>query len=77
VAGIYFTLSENGKTLEKHTITKATMIYARDLYHRPLVFKEVTKPISTGDIYFAKKYERKYNSWISLNWIVGVFRGRY
>jgi hypothetical protein len=35
VAGIDFSLSENGKTLEKHIITKATMIFARDLYHRP------------------------------------------
>ena len=57
---IEITLSEDGKTMEKHTITKATTIYVpAGLYHNPLVFKEVTKPILMMDLYFSQKYERK------------------
>ena len=56
---IEFTLSEDGKTMEKHIITKATMIYIRPgLFHNPMVFKKVTKPILTGDLYFATDYTR-------------------
>ncbi len=57
---IEMTLSEDGKTMEKHIITKATTIYIpAGLYHNPLVFKTVTKPILTMDLYFSNKYERK------------------
>ena len=57
---IEMTLSEDGKTREKHIITKATTIYIpAGLYHCPLVFKKVTKPILTMDLYFSSKYERK------------------
>jgi hypothetical protein len=56
---IEFTLSEDGKKMEKHIITKATMIYIRPgLYHNPMVFKKVTKPILTGDLFFAAEYTR-------------------
>jgi hypothetical protein len=57
---IEMTLSEDGKTMEKHIITKATTIYIpAGLYHCPLVFKKVTKPILTIDLYFSNKYERE------------------
>jgi hypothetical protein len=57
---IELTLSEDGKTMEKHIITKATTIYVpAGLYHNPLVFKKVTKPILMMDLYFSQKYERK------------------
>lgn len=57
---IEFTLSEDGQTMEKHVITKATTVYIpAGLYHCPLVFKKVTKPILTMDLYFSEKYERK------------------
>jgi hypothetical protein len=57
---IEITLSEDGKTMEKHSITKATTIYIpAGLYHNPLVFKTVTKPILMMDLYFSNKYERK------------------
>lgn len=57
---IEFTLSEDGKTMEKHVITKTTTVYIpAGLYHGPLVFKKVTKPILTMDLYFSQKYERK------------------
>jgi hypothetical protein len=56
---IEFTLSEDGKTMEKHIITQATIIYIRPgLFHNPMVFKKVTKPILTGDLFFAKEYSR-------------------
>ncbi len=57
---VEITLSEDGKHMETHTITKATTIYIpAGLYHNPLVFKKVTKPILFMDLYFADKYERK------------------
>jgi hypothetical protein len=57
-AVIEMTLSEDGKTMEKHIITRPTVIYIRPgLFHCPLVIKEVTKPIFSGDLFFAKKYE--------------------
>lgn len=57
---IEITLSEDGKIMEKHNITRATTIYIpAGLYHGPLIFKEVTKPILMIDMYFADKYERK------------------
>jgi hypothetical protein len=57
---IEFTLSEDGKNLEKHVITRATTIYVpAGLYHGPLIIKRVTRPILFIDLYFAKTYERK------------------
>jgi hypothetical protein len=59
-AEIELNLSEDGKNLEKHIITKATSIYVPPgLYHGPLIYKRVTKPILFIDLYFSKKYERK------------------
>jgi hypothetical protein len=57
---VEFTLSEDGKNLEKHIITKCTTIYIPPgLYHGPLVYTKVTKPFMFIDIFFSKKYERK------------------
>jgi hypothetical protein len=57
---IELTLSEDGQTIEKHVITRATTVYVpAGLYHNPLVFKKVTKPILMIDLYFSQKYERK------------------
>jgi hypothetical protein len=57
---IEMSLGEDVEHMEKHVITKATAIYIpAGLYHCPLVFKEVTRPIALTDIYFADKYERK------------------
>jgi len=57
---IELTLSEDGKNLEKHIITRATTVYIPPgLFHGPLIYKKVTKPILFIDLYFAKQYERK------------------
>jgi hypothetical protein len=57
---IEMSLGEDIDSMEKHVITKATAIYIpAGLYHCPLVFKEVTRPIALTDIYFSQKYERK------------------
>ena len=57
---IELTLSEDGENMEKHVFTKATMVYIpAGLYHCPLNFKKVTKPILFIDLFFASKYARK------------------
>ena len=57
---IEMTLSEDGKTMEKHIITKATTIYIpAGLFRDPLVFKTIAKPILFMDLYFSDRYERK------------------
>ncbi len=57
---IEVTLSEDGIHREKHIITRASTIYLPPgLYHGPLVFKKVTKPILFIDLYFSRNYERK------------------
>jgi hypothetical protein len=54
------TLSEDGKKMETHTITTASTIYIPSgLYHCPLVFKRVERPILFVDLYFAKAYKRE------------------
>ncbi len=56
---VELTLSEDGKNLEKHVITKATTVYIpAGLYHCPLNFKRVDKPIIFMNIFFAKEYSR-------------------
>jgi hypothetical protein len=56
---VEMTLSEDGVNMEKHVITKATSIYiAPGLYHCPLVFKKVTKPILLMDMYYTDDYKR-------------------
>jgi hypothetical protein len=57
---VELTLSEDGKNMEKHTITKSTTVYiAPGLYHGPLIYKKVTRPFMFIDIFFARTYERK------------------
>lgn len=57
---IEMSLGETIETMEKHIITVATTVYIPpDLYHCPLVFKEVNRPIAITDLYFSPKYERK------------------
>jgi hypothetical protein len=57
---VEMSLGEDIDKMEKHVITQATAIYIpAGLYHCPLVFKEVTRPIALTDIYFSNKYERK------------------
>jgi hypothetical protein len=57
---VEMSLGEDINSMEKHVITRATALYIpAGLYHGPLVFKEVTRPIALTDIYFAEKYERK------------------
>ncbi|MFH1647502.1 MAG: hypothetical protein ABID71_07465 [Chloroflexota bacterium] len=57
---VEITLSEDGKTMEKHTITQSTTIYIPPgLYHGPLVYKKVDRPFMFIDIFFARAYERK------------------
>jgi hypothetical protein len=52
-------LSVDGVNLERHTITTATNVYIpAGLYHSPLIFKRVDKPIIFIDCYFAKAYKR-------------------
>jgi hypothetical protein len=56
---VELTLSEDGVNLEKHVITEATTVYIPSgVYHCPLNFKRVDKPIIFIDLYFAKKYQR-------------------
>lgn len=56
---VEITLSEDGKNMETHIITKATTIYVpAGLYHNPLIFKKVTKPILWMDLYFSDEYKR-------------------
>jgi hypothetical protein len=60
-AEIELTLSEDGENLEKHIITRATEVYLpAGLYHCPLVFTKVVKPILIVDIFFSENYARKY-----------------
>jgi hypothetical protein len=55
---VEMTLSEDGKTLDKHIFNKATQIYVpAGLWHCPLKFTKVAKPILFIDIYFAKQYK--------------------
>ena len=57
---VEITLSEDGKHMEKHVFTKATQVYIpAGLFHCPLVFTKVTRPILFVDIYFAAKYRRE------------------
>lgn len=57
---VELTLSEDGVNLEKHVITKATTVYIPSgVYHCPLNFKRVGKPIIFIDLFFAKTYSRK------------------
>ncbi|HSW57627.1 MAG TPA: hypothetical protein VLH15_04445 [Dehalococcoidales bacterium] len=59
-AEIELNLSEDGKNLEKHIITRATTIYIPPgLYHGPLIYRRVDRPFMFIDMYFSAKYSRK------------------
>jgi len=56
---VELTLSEDGRTMEKHTFTKATTVFVpKGLYHAPLNFKRVDQPMVFINIYFAAEYKR-------------------
>jgi hypothetical protein len=58
-AEIEFTLSEDGINLEKHIITQATTIYIpAGLYHCPLNYKRLSRPIIFIDCFFSNAYKR-------------------
>ena len=57
---IELSLSEDGEDVETHIITKATTVYIPGgLYHCPLIFKKVTKPILFIDTHFALQYRKE------------------
>ena len=57
---IEMTLSEDGKTMEKHVFTTATSIFIpKGLYHCPLDIKQVDKPIFHLNVFFSADYQRK------------------
>jgi hypothetical protein len=56
---VELTLSEDGVNLETHTFTTFTTVYIKaGLYHCPLVFKKVTKPIIFYYYVSRLKYDR-------------------
>ena len=57
---IELTLSEDGVTLETHVFTGFTTVYVKaGLYHCPLVFRKVTRPIIFYDYVANPHYARK------------------
>ena len=58
---IEFTLSLDGIHKEVHTFTRYTSVYIpAGLYHCPLVYKKVTKPIIFYDFVNTLQYNRKF-----------------
>ena len=58
---VELTLSEDGIKKEVHTFTRYTTVYIRaGLYHCPLIFKKVTKPIIFYDFVNTQQYSRKF-----------------
>lgn len=56
---IELVLGEDEDHLETHIITKASTVYVpAGLYHCPLTFTKVSKPILFMDVILAKMYER-------------------
>jgi hypothetical protein len=56
---VELTLSEDGKEMEKHVFTTATTVYIpKGLYHAPLNFKRVDKPMTFINMYFSSEYKR-------------------
>jgi uncharacterized protein YuzE len=56
---IELSLSEDGKNVDTYTITRATTVYIPSgLFHCPLIFKKVTRPILFIDTYFALQYRK-------------------
>jgi hypothetical protein len=60
---VEFTLSKDGKKMEKFTITEATVVYVpAGMYHCPLNFKKINNPkypIIFKDLMFTTEYKRK------------------
>ena len=57
---VELTLSEDGVHLEKHIITTATTVYIPSgVYHCPLNFQRVDKPMIFIDCFFARAYAQK------------------
>jgi len=62
---VELTLSKDGKELHKFVFTEATMVYVpAGLYHCPLNFKKVDKPIIFINIFFAKEYSGKSQAFL-------------
>jgi len=62
-AEIEMTVGETAEKGEKHVITKPTSVYvAAGLYHGPLNFKVVNKPVLFIDIAVTGKYSRVGNT---------------
>ena len=60
---VELTLSEDGVHMEKHRITRATTVYIPSgLYHCPLNFKRVGRPMIFIDCFFARAYKRSVQS---------------
>jgi len=58
---VELTLSEDGINKEVYIFTKYTTVYIRaGLYHCPLVYKKVTKPIIFYDFVNTMQYNRKF-----------------
>ena len=57
---VELTLSEDGQNMEKHVITTASTVYIPSgLYHSPLRFTRVDRPMIFIDLFFARAYEEK------------------
>jgi hypothetical protein len=62
-AVIEFTVGDSPENGEKYTITKPTAVYvAAGLYHGPLVFKTINKPVLFIDVAATGKYARVGNT---------------
>jgi hypothetical protein len=62
-AEIEFTVGDSAEKGEKHIITKPTSVYvAAGLYHGPLLFKTINKPVLFIDIAVTGKYSRVGNT---------------
>jgi hypothetical protein len=58
---VELTLSEDGVQKEVHVFTQYTTVYIKaGLYHCPLVYKKVTKPIIFYDFVNTQQYTRKF-----------------
>ena len=57
---VRLTLSEDGNNFETHVFTSYTTVYVKaGLYHCPLVFSKVTKPIIFYDYISTYNYSRR------------------
>jgi hypothetical protein len=57
---IELSLSEDGVNIEKHVFTQSTVVYIpAGLYHCPLNFKRLSRPVLFIDCFFSGKYGRR------------------